>query len=417
VKRNIVQIKDFKIISITHQHCSLEQVGLFHVEESLQEQRFGLLREQLGLSELMYNSTCNRVEFLFFSKQVVDKSFLDAFYSVLFDTNIPITSNQFAQIARVYEGHQAVRHIFLVSASLDSMVVGEREIITQVRDSFERSRKMGLSGDGIRLVMRKTIETAKKVYTDTSIAHKPVSVVSLAYKYLRDLNIDLNARILMVGAGKTNRTMSKFLLKHGYRNFIIYNRTLANAQLLASELNGIARPLSELANHAEGFDVLFTCTASSEPVISASIYEQLINGETGKKVIIDLAVPNDVAPELTSMAQIRYVEVATLQIIARENLKLREKEIEKCLAIIDESMMEFDQMFHERQIERALGAIPVKIKEIKENAMNEVFARDLSNMDDASKETLLKVMDYFEKKYIGLPMKMAKEILVESRQH
>jgi len=415
-KPRTVQIKDFKIISITHQNCLLEQVGLFHIEEAAQQERLGALKEKLGLSELMYNSTCNRVEFLLFSKGLADKDFLKEFHAALFGETAPLSDNQFVQLARVYEGAQAVRHIFLVSASLDSMVVGEREIITQVRDSFERSRKMGLSGDGIRLVMRKTIETAKRVYTDTDIARKPVSVVSLAYKYLRDLNVDLNARIVMVGSGKTNRSMSKFLLKHGYRNFIIYNRTLANAQQLAAELKGIARPLEALAQHTEGFDVLITCTASNEPVITKAVYEQLINNETGKKVVIDLAVPNDVASELASMQQIRYVEVATLQVTARENLKLREKEIEKCLEIIDESMSEFDLMFRERQIERAMGQIPGKIKEIRENAFNEVFARDLSNMDDSSKEVLQKMIDYFEKKYIGLPMKMAKEILVQSRQ-
>jgi glutamyl-tRNA reductase len=411
-----VQIKDFKIISITHQNCPLEQVGMFHIDEANQQERLEALKQQLGMSELMFISTCNRVEFLFFAPVVVDKDFLKNFHSVLFETKAPISDSQFAQFAKVYEGAQAVRHIFLVSASLDSMVVGEREIITQVRDSFERAKKMGISGDGIRLVIRKTIETAKKVYTDTDIARKPVSVVSLAYKNLRDLNVDLNARIVMVGAGKTNRSMSKFFLKHGYTNFVVYNRTLAKAEQLANELKGVARPLAALPLHSEGFDVLMTCTGSEEPIITESIYRQMLCGDQSRKVIIDLALPNDVAPEVVSMPHLRYVDVATLQVTAKENLKLREKEIEKCLTIIDRSMAEFDQMFRERQIEKAMGEIPQQIKAIKELAMNEVFARDLNNLDDSSKEVLQKVIDYFEKKYIGLPMKMAKEILVQSHR-
>lgn len=411
-----MQIKEFKIISITHQNCPLEQVGMFHIDEANQQERLAALKSQLGLSELMFISTCNRVEFLFFTPGVIDKAFLNNFHSVLFGAKAPVSDSQFLQFAKLYEGVQAVRHIFLVSASLDSMVVGEREIITQVRDAFERSKKLGISGDGIRLVIRKTIETAKKVYTDTEIARKPVSVVSLAYKNLRDLNVDLNARIVMVGAGKTNRSMSKFFLKHGYTNFVVYNRTLPKAEQLAGELKGIARPLAELPLHTEGFDVLMTCTGSEEPIITEGIYRQMLNGEQSRKVIIDLALPNDVAPEVTAMPHVRYIEVATLQVTAKENLKLREKEIEKCLTIIDHSMAEFDQMFRERQIEKAMGEIPQQIKAIKELAMNEVFARDLNAMDDSSKEVLQKVIDYFEKKYIGLPMKMAKEILVQSHR-
>jgi glutamyl-tRNA reductase len=210
--------------------------------------------------------------------------------------------------------------------------------------------------------------------------------------------------------------MSKFFLKHGYTNFVVYNRTLVKAEQLAAELKGIARPLEALPLHAEGFDVLMTCTGSEEPIITESIYRQMLNGDQSRKVIIDLALPNDVATEVTAMPHLRYVDVATLQVTAKENLKLREKEIEKCLTIIDRSMAEFDQMFRERQIEKAMGEIPQQIKAIKELAMNEVFARDLNNMDDSSKEVLQKVIDYFEKKYIGLPMKMAKEILVQSHR-
>ena len=116
---------------------------MFHIDEANQQERLEALKQQLGMSELMFISTCNRVEFLFFAPVVVDKDFLKNFHSVLFETKAPISDSQFAQFAKVYEGAQAVRHIFLVSASLDSMVVGEREIITQVRDSFERAKKMG----------------------------------------------------------------------------------------------------------------------------------------------------------------------------------------------------------------------------------------------------------------------------------
>ena len=119
----------------------------------------------------------------------------------------------FCQKVEVFHKADAVKHALSVASSIDSMIVGEREIITQVRGAYEASKSYGLTGDFIRLLTRKVIETAKKVYTETNIAKKPVSVVSLAYHKLRNLNIALDAKFVIVGAGLTNTTMCKFLKK------------------------------------------------------------------------------------------------------------------------------------------------------------------------------------------------------------
>lgn len=368
------------------------------------------------MEEIMFLSTCNRVEFVFHGHAMIDDVFLSRFHNLFFADSTPISLKEFHAMVEVYEGEHALEHLFRVAASLDSMVVGEREIITQVRDAFDCSRKLGLSGDTIRLVMRKTIETAKRVYTETDIARKPVSVVSLAYKALRDLNVDVNGRIVMVGAGKTNRTMGKFLLKHGFRNFTIYNRSAKRAQELAKELNGAGKTLADLAGHQGGFDVLIACTSSTEPIVNEEIYQHLLGGETGNKIIIDLAVPNEVHEKVSRRPEVRYLEVQSLQAVAAENIKSRQQEVAKCEQIISESLTEFEQMYQERQVERAMGAIPSKIKEIREHAMSNVFQRELNELDDSSREVLERMMSYFEKKYIGLPMKMAKDILIQNRR-
>lgn len=405
-----------KIICFTHRTASLEQVGFFHVDDNQRATRLKSIRDALGMNELMYLSTCNRVEFVFHGPDAVDTTFLQHLHHQLFPENAPITPEKLVEIAEVYEDEEAVTHLFRVAASLDSMVVGEREIITQVRQAFEQSKQLGLSGDNIRVLLRKTIETAKRIYTETDIARKPVSVVSLAYHALRDLNVHLGARVLMVGAGKTNRAMSKFLRKHGYTNFNVYNRTAERAVALAADLKGKGYGLDELKNHSGGFDVLITCTGSVDPVITPELYEHLLQGETDKKVIIDLAIPNDVQADVVKNNKVRYLEVESLQAIAAENLESRREEVQKCEAILEESIREFGFMYRERQIERAMGAIPKQIKEIRHLATTQVFERDLSQLDPNSKEILERVMDYMEKKYIGLPMKMAKEILIQNRR-
>jgi glutamyl-tRNA reductase len=225
--------------------------------------------------------------------------------------------------------------------------------------------------------------------------------------------VPLNARILIIGAGVTNTAMAKYLKKHGFVNFTIFNRTLANAEKLAKEINGIAFQLSELKNYRKGFDVIVTCTGSEEPIITLDLYRSLVGDDKQRKIVIDLAVPNDLDVEILNNYDVNLIAVNNLQEIAQENLKERQKEIDNCNLITENKIDEFKEIVKERQLELALSAVPEKVKEIKAKAINSVFAKDLESLDNNSREVLEKVLAYMEKKYISVPMKMAKEILLE----
>lgn len=405
----------FKILALTHKTAPLELIGLLHLDELNQQQRLTDIKLKMDLHEFMYLSTCNRVELIFKTTEETNSDFVKQLYSLI---NASLTDNQLHEIAQatvLYEGEQSLQHLFEVSSSLDSLVVGEREIITQVRKAYEYCHLLGLTGDSIRLAIKQTIETAKQVYTDTDIAKNPVSVVSLAYRQLRNLGIKTDARILFVGAGETNANMAKYLKKHQYANFVVFNRTLNKAQQLASELkSNNAYELSQLANYKEGFDVMITCTGAQEPVITAAIYKTLCT-DTLKKVIIDLALPSDVAREVIEQNDIHYIDIESLKKQANENILKREKEIDACKQIIQNKVEEFKTIYQERKIELAFGEIPKQIKYIKETALNEVFSKDLDKMDEQSKEVLEKVLLYMEKKYNALAIKTAKAVLLEGK--
>jgi glutamyl-tRNA reductase len=408
-------LKEFKIIAFTHKVAELQEIGRFHLDASIQEQTLINLKNAAGLDELMYLSTCNRVEFLIVTSKSITKEFLYNFFQ---NFNPSLSAEDIAvavQKALIFEGQEALKHLFNVASSIDSLVVGEREIITQVRNSFEFASKSGLSGDLIRITIKKTIETAKKVYTQTKIAGKPVSVVSLAYRRLKELNVRDDAKFLIIGAGQTNTSMAQYLKKHHFGNFTIFNRTLANAEKLAVELKGKAFALEALSSYTGGFDVIITCTGSSDAVITKEIYNNLLVGCTSRKVIIDLAIPNDVASEVVSEYPINYIEIASLKAIASDNLNERQKELDACGLIVNEAIDEFGQMYKTRMIEQAMASVPMKVKEIKETAISSVFAKDLENLDGQSKEVLEKILSYMEKKYISVPMKMAREILINNQ--
>lgn len=406
-------LNTFRIIAFTHKNCELSEIGKLHIAEEDAGRRLQGLKQQLNFSELMFLSTCNRVEYLIVSEELNKIDDLSVFLNHLYPEMSEELVLSFKDRAEIYDGENALQHLFNVASSIDSLVVGEREIITQVRSAYEKSNAKGLTGDLIRLVIKQTIETAKDVYTQTDIARNPVSVVSLAYHTLKNLGVKPDARVLIVGAGITNTNMARFLKKHGLSNFVVFNRSLGNAQKLAEEINGQAYPLTELAQYKGGFDVLLTCTSSSDLIITKEIYNALLAGDKSKKVVIDLAVPNDFDTEICNTHAVHLIEVNTLQEVAKENLRRREKELDACKAIIDERLKEFQTIYKTRKVELAMSEVPKKVKEIREMAVNTVFAKDIESLDDQSKEVLDKVIAYLEKKYISVPMKMAKDILLD----
>jgi len=409
------QINHFYTIAFTHRHLPLEVVGGFHIDEANQDEVLTSIKRKLGFQELMYLSTCNRVEFFIVSEEVIAVN--DLLACGVFKLT-PEQANAAKSNAEIHQGIDAVRHLYKVTSSLDSMVIGEREIITQVRKAYEFAEESNLSGDLLRLMMRKNIESAKRVFTETAIFRKPVSVVSLAFHRLKELDVPSNARMVLIGAGKTNKAMAKFLSKHGYKNIAIFNRTEAKAIELAQQVGGVGLALDTLPAYQKGFDVLIACTGSENAVISRALFDKLCGGESSSKVLIDLAIPADIDQRVLERTdlKLKHINIEELRVTAEKNLHERSQEISKCEAIVEEGIAEFEQLHKERTIELAMSEIPQTVKKIRQTAVNTVYAKEIETLDDQSKEVLDKVISYLEKKYISVPMKMAKEVMLNTKQ-
>lgn len=405
-------LQQLHIIAFTHRQLDVNKIGLLHIEKEAQFLQLEHLKAALGLKELMFLTTCNRVELTFVNEQDLDTPFLTRLLQTLYPKLVPIQLEEYARKAEVYSGTAAVQHALSVASSIDSMIIGEREIITQVRLAYEYCHTLGLTGDLLRLLMKKVIETAKQVYTETSIATKPVSVVSLAYQYLKQLHIPLDARILIIGAGVTNTTMARFLKKHGFKNFEVFNRSIENAEKLAAEIRGNAHALNDLKNYLTGFDVLITCTAAEGIIIDAALYADLLNGETQEKIVIDLAIPQDLDAQILNQYAVKYLSIEYLQRISNENVKERSKELQQVEEIIANARFEFQHLLRERKVELAMREVPAQVKELRTTAYTEIFKEELDTLDPQAKEVLDKVVSYLEKKYISGPMKLAKEIIL-----
>lgn len=408
-------MKYLKVIAFTHKQIDLKQLGCLVLCNDAIESRLELVKSTFDIPEIFYLATCNRVEFVFTAEQSLDKEFVRKFLATLHGEQL--LSQQLEMVidnCSVYEQEEALNHLMRVSSSLESLVVGEKEILAQVRKAYEDCRVKKFTGDYLRLVMSRVVKAAKEVYTYTNISKNPISVVSLAYRKLRDLKMCSNSRILIIGAGETNQNIAQYLKKHTYTNFSIFNRTLSKAHFLADQLGGVAYTLGDLKNFKDGFDVIITCTSATEPIITEELYKSLIGNDDSQKVIVDLAIPNDTAPEVVAKYNVQYIEVSSLKDTAEKNLQERYQELINGEAIIEQNIKEFRPILKQRRVELAMKEVPRKIKEIKETALNAVFADEVNNLDDHSRMVLEKVINYMEKKYISVPMVMAKEILVNS---
>lgn len=400
----------YHLLTLTHRQASLESIGQAIIRDGEPAAVLQNLKARFGWEELLYLPTCNRVIYLFYTRQPQS----DALFSQLLATirpDLPAhAAGDLVPKMRLLRGADAIRHLLEVAASMDSLVVGEREIIRQLREAFERSRDWGLTGDHLRLLLRFTIETAKEVYTATGIGEKALSVVALAFQQMLETGLRPDARILLVGAGQTNTLVAKFLFKYGFRNVTVFNRTLAKAQAIAEYLDGLALPLDALEHYTGGFDALVVCTGAVEPVITPALYHKLIAAESNRKVVVDLSVPNNVDARIPRTFPVQFIQIEDLREVARENLAYREEERQKAELLITDKVRAYREVWHQRQVERALLPVVDDVRMAKERAINEIFAKEIALLDPATQDLMLRMMGYLEKKSVATAMRTMKEI-------
>lgn len=407
-----MRVNELRVIAITHKNFPLETIGKFHLAPEKRNEKLTALKNTFGLDEVMYLSTCNRVEIIFTLSHYVCPGITASILREIQPELSEVSIKEIAAQAERYNGAEAADHLLRVASSIDSIVIGEREIITQLRKAYEECSLANLTGDDLRLIISQCIKTAKDVFTNTDLARKPVSVVSLAWQQFRESGLTNKSRVLLVGAGQIISNFAKFLQENNYTNVTVANRSAEGAARIAAMFNNSFITLDELPNYTGGFDALITCTAADHAIIDNNIYNSMIGDEKDQKLVIDLAIPADIDPQVIDTHHVRYVDMNFIREKASENLQFREQALSDCMPIIENGMTEFARNWQARQIERAMQSIPETIKEIRNTALGSVFAKDLENLDDESRELLDKIMNYMEKKYISIPMKMAKDVLL-----
>jgi glutamyl-tRNA reductase len=231
----------------------------------------------------------------------------------------------------------AVRHLFRVATGLDSMVLGEPQILGQVKDAWAMAREHGALGSRLDRLFQQTFAVAKRARTDTRVGANPVSVASTAVRLAQNSFARLSeSTVLLVGAGETIELAAKHLSEGRVRRLLIANRTLAHAQELATRHGGYALPLSELDRHLAEADVVFSATASREPVVTHAQVSRALSQRKHKPMLLfDLAVPRDIEPEVAQLSDAYLYTVDDLERAVEDNRRSRREAAEAAEAIID----------------------------------------------------------------------------------
>jgi glutamyl-tRNA reductase len=280
-------------------------------------------------------STCNRTEvYCVASSSQLVSDWLQRYHGA---------DNSLSHCVYMHEDEKAIEHAFSVAAGLDSMVLGEPQILGQLKDAYRCAHSEGTAGPILNRLFQATFSVAKRIRTETQIGAHAVSVAYAAVSLAKQIFAGLGQHTaLLVGAGDTIALAARHLHAHGLKRMIIANRSLNRAQLLASEFNALAIPLDTTAHHLAQADIVVCSTASPQAIITApQVADALAERRHRPMLMIDLAVPRDIEPAVAQFEDIYLYTIDDLQGVVSDNLKAREEGAREARLLIQEEVARF----------------------------------------------------------------------------
>ena len=322
-------------IGLSHHNADVEAREYFagHVESDR------ALRN-CGCNEALVLSTCNRVEVYAASEKRVST---DEIARCLVRDD---TAHRFAPPFYRHEGEKCAQHLFRVTSGLDSMVVGETEILGQAKKAYEAARATSAAGRYLHRLFQRAFRVAKQVRTHTEITRGAVSVgsvaVDLAYKIFGDLQ---NCKVLVLGAGETSERTIRALVSRGVADLRVSNRSPERGEALALAVNGRAIGFEQWLEQCREVDILITSTSSEVPLLWQEKLAPMLRERIDRPLfIIDIAVPRDVAPDVNALDGVYLYDIDSLQSIAEQSLATRRAQVAAAEQIISQHVAEFDEM-------------------------------------------------------------------------
>jgi glutamyl-tRNA reductase len=366
------------------------------------------LQTKKSILENVIISTCNRTEVY----AVVDQVHTGRYYMKEFLAEwFGMEMEEFVPYLFIYEQEGAINHLFNVACGLNSMVLGETQILGQVRTSFLLGQEEQTTGTVFNQLFKQAITLAKRAHSETDIGANAVSISYAAVELAKKIFGTLDKKhVLILGAGKMGELAIQNLHSNGVSNVTVINRTYEKAQNLAHRFNGEAKTLQELQCALTEADILISSTGSNDFVITKEMMSNVNKLRKGKPLfMVDIAVPRDLDPKLAELDGVFLYDIDDLEGIVEANLKERQKAAEKIRILIEAEIIEFNQWVNMLGVVPVISALRDKALAIQEETM-ESIERKLPNLSDREKKILNKHTKSIINQLLKDPILQAKEL-------
>ena len=324
--------------------------------------------QQKGIKEALILSTCNRVEVF---ASLDDALPLTSVVETLVGTRHGLTPEALGPHLYIYEESEAIRHLFRVAASLDSMIVGEPQILGQLKQAYAQARDLGTIGTVLDAVLTRAFNVAKRIRTETEIGQNAVSVSYAAVELAREIFGSLRKkRVLIVGAGKMSEAAVRDLLRAGAAEVLITNRTPGRAEALARLFMGEVVPYEAFPHRLSEMDIVITSSGAPGYVLNREIVQRAIEVRRNEPMFfIDIAVPRNIDPEVNRLEHVFLYDIDDLQGLAARNLKTRLDVAEQAEGIVAEEVTRLQAKLREREVTPTIVSLQAELESIRQEVL------------------------------------------------
>lgn len=379
---------------------------------------YGALKDQFPDTETVILSTCNRVE-IYVARHSDSEpmtppllaQFLSEFHGVPLD--------EFVGELRAATGSEAVRHLFEVISSLDSMVLGEPQIVNQVREAYRIAEAQDACGPIVHALFQGAIRTSSRVRTETRLAEGKVSIASVAVGDFAKSIFDHfdDKLVLVIGAGEMAEETLRYLKDEGVREIVVVNRSPERAQRVAKEWGGTAAPWSELNQWLGRADVIVSTTGADKPIVDAKLFRQVRAADPGRTAfILDLGAPRDFDTSVGNLDDVFLYDIDSLKKTCEENRKARVREIDRARELIDEETAKFMAEYYHRASGELVSRLMQDWHGVSREELDRLFNK-LPHLDEKDREQIERTVGRIVNKLLHPPLEALKDEAREGTPH
>ncbi len=377
--------KNINLIGLNHRTAGVEIREKFALTDLEDFENSVLANCQVN--ECVALSTCNRVEIICVSdsnNEDISQEILEHWANCCGGNAEKLNPSTYR-----HQGMDAVKHLFSVASSLDSMVMGEPQILGQLKDCFRCAVKKNTTSVVLNRLLHKSFSVAKRVRTETAVASSAVSISFAAVELARKIFGTLEGKnAMLIGAGEMAELAATHLLNNGAKKLIIANRTLARAKKLAKNMGGVAVPFGEFADHLADVDIVISSTGAPTAVININDIKTVLKARKNRPMFfIDIAVPRDIDPDVNQLDNVYLYDIDDLKEVVEENMAHRQDEADKARLVVDEETIIFADWLKSLELQPTIVELRSRSEAMAMRELQKTLKR-IGPVDDETREAL-----------------------------